>query len=94
MHETKLMQHLIAEIDRIAQSSGVQRVASARFRIGPLSHFTEQHFIEHFIEAARGHYAEGARLECVMGEDITHHEATEVILESLSFGDDSCQSNH
>lgn len=94
MHESKLMSDLIAEIDRIAQVSGGQRLATAKFRIGVLSHFTVEHFIEHFVEAARGHCAEGANLECVMVTDIEHPEAADVILESLSFIDADGQSSH
>ncbi len=54
-----------------------------RVHLGALSHFTPEHFREHFDDAARGTLAEGALVEAELGTDITAPDATGVVLESI-----------
>ena len=59
MHERALMQDLVAEIERLGRSERVRRITRVDVRLGALSHFTPEHFREHFADASRGTLAEG-----------------------------------
>ncbi len=83
MHERKLMDDLIAKIESEASAQHAQRVTCVRVRLGALSHFTEEHFREHFEDAARGGIAEGADVETELRTDPTEREAQGVVLESI-----------
>ena len=50
---------------------------------GALSHFTPDHFREHFERAAAGTVAEGAEVDVELSEDVTHPDASGVKLESV-----------
>ena len=63
MHEMSLLKGLLAQIGRIAKENGAERVGVVRLRLGPLAHIEPDHLREHFVEAARGTPAEGARLD-------------------------------
>ena len=52
-------------------------------RLGALSHFTPEHFREHFEDASRGTLAEGAEVEAVLDGDIADARARDVVLESV-----------
>jgi hydrogenase nickel incorporation protein HypA/HybF len=52
-------------------------------RLGALSHFTEEHFREHFVDASRGTLAEGAVADAVLASDLDDPRATGVVLESV-----------
>ena len=52
-------------------------------RLGALSHFTPEHFREHFGDASRGTLAEGAAVDAVLADDIDDPRATGVVLESV-----------
>ena len=52
-------------------------------RLGALSHFTPEHFREHFDDAVRGTLAEGAEVEAELGTDPTEPAAQGVVLESI-----------
>ena len=54
-----------------------------RVRLGALSHFTPEHFREHFEDASRGTLAEGAAVEAELGTDPTEPHAQGVVLESI-----------
>jgi len=83
MHERKLMDDLMQEIERQARAAEAGRVTRVRVRLGALSHFTEAHFCEHFVDAARGGIAEGAEVETELRTDPTEPEAQGVVLESI-----------
>jgi hydrogenase nickel incorporation protein HypA/HybF len=83
MHERALMQDLMEKIDAEAHAAGAARVTRVRVRLGALSHFTPDHFREHFEDAARGTCAEGAVVETESRTDPTEPEAQGVVLESL-----------
>jgi hydrogenase nickel incorporation protein HypA/HybF len=83
VHEKRLMEELMREIVRRAQTEGGRRVTRVRVRLGALSHFTPAHFREHFEDASRGTVAEGARVEAELGVDPTEPAAQGVVLEEL-----------
>ena len=80
MHERKVMEDLIREIELRGEGRRVTRV---RVRLGALSHFTPHHFQEHFEDASRGTVASGARVEAEMRTDPTEAAAQGVVLEEL-----------
>jgi len=83
MHERKLMEDLMQKIESEATAAGARRVTKIRVRLGALSHFTEAHFREHFLDAARGTVAEDAEVEAELRTDPTEPEAQGVVLESI-----------
>lgn len=70
MHEMSLLRGLLSQIARIAQEQGADRVGVVRLRLGPLAHIEPDHLREHFISAARGTVAEGARLDIETTEEL------------------------
>ncbi len=85
MHERALLQDLMAKILAVAAAEG-GRVVRIRVWLGALSHFTPEHFREHFADAARGTVAEGAVVDAVLDEDLTDPRAAGVVLESVEVG--------
>jgi hydrogenase nickel incorporation protein HypA/HybF len=83
MHERALMQDLLRKVQVEAERAGGGRVIRVRVRLGALSHFTVEHFREHFNAAARGTLADGAAVEVELRSDPTEPEAQGVVLESL-----------
>ena len=83
MHERALMNDVMREIDEVARVGGAVRVTRVGVRLGALSHFTAEHFREHFVDAARGTIAEGAAIDAVLDSDITDARARDVVLESV-----------
>jgi hydrogenase nickel incorporation protein HypA/HybF len=83
MHERALMNDLMREIETVAQEDGASRVTRISVRLGALSHFTPEHFREHFVDASRGTLAEGAIVHAVLADDLDDPRATGVVLESI-----------
>ena len=83
MHERALMTDLMREIEGVARADGATRVTRVSVRLGALSHFTAEHFREHFVDASRGTLAEGAAVDAVLADDLADPRATGVVLESL-----------
>ena len=83
MHERALMADVMQQIERVAAVERAVRVTRVDVRFGPLSHFTPDHFAEHFVDAARGTIAEGAEIVAVLDADIGDAHARDVILESV-----------
>jgi hydrogenase nickel incorporation protein HypA/HybF len=83
MHERALMTDLLREIEEVARADGATCVTRVSVRLGALSHFTEEHFREHFVDASRGTLAEGAAVDAVLENDLDDPRATGVVLESL-----------
>jgi len=83
MHEQALMRDVMRKIEEVARSGGAMRVTRVRVRLGALSHFTPDHFREHFADVSRGTIAEGAEVDVVMDDDITDPRARDVVLESI-----------
>jgi hydrogenase nickel incorporation protein HypA/HybF len=83
VHEQALMRDLIQKITAEARAEGATRVTRVRVRLGALSHFTEEHFREHFEDASRRTVAEGAAVEAQLSTDLTDQYAQSVVLESI-----------
>jgi len=83
VHERALMADLMREIEGVARADGATRVTRVSVRLGALSHFTEEHFREHFVDASRGTLAEGAAVDAVLADDLDDPRATGVVLESV-----------
>lgn len=90
MHEKALMDDLLRKIESVGRAEGRGRVTRIRVRLGALSHFTPDHFREHFEGAALGTLAEGAEVDAMLEDDPTAPDAQAVVLESVEveFGGD------
>jgi hydrogenase nickel incorporation protein HypA/HybF len=77
------MRDLMREVEASARGEGAARVVRIRVRLGALSHFTPEHFREHFEDASRGTLAEGAEVEAELASDPTEPAAQGVVLESV-----------
>jgi len=82
MHEAALLKDLVREIESVAERERASAVTCVRVRIGPMSHMTPEHFVEHFVDATRGTIAEGAHCE-VEQIDPKDPLAQSIVLESL-----------
>ena len=83
MHEQALMRDVIGRIVDVAERERASGVTKVSVRLGALSHFTPDHFREHYVDAARGTPAEGAIVEATLDEDITAPSAQGVFVESI-----------
>ena len=83
MHEQALMNDVMREIEEVARAGGAVRVTRVGVRLGALSHFSAEHFREHFADAARDTIADGAEVDAVMEDDIADPRARDVVLESI-----------
>ena len=83
MHERALMDDVMRKVDAVAQENGAIRVTRIGVRLGALSHFTPEHFREHFVDASRGTLAEGAAVDAVVETDLSDPDAAGVVLESV-----------
>ena len=83
MHEQALMRDVMRKIEEVARSGGAARVTGISVRLGSLSHFTPEHFREHFEDASRGTVAAGAEVEAEVRTDPTEDDAQGVRLESI-----------
>jgi hydrogenase nickel incorporation protein HypA/HybF len=83
VHEKHLTEDLVRELETLASAEEGTRVTRIRVRLGALSHFTPDHFREHFEDAARGTLAEGALVEAELMTDPTASGAQGVLLETV-----------
>jgi hydrogenase nickel incorporation protein HypA/HybF len=83
VHEKHLTEDLVHRIEAIAAEEGGRRVTRIHVRLGALSHFTPEHFREHFDEAAAGTVAEGATVDADLATDPTAADAQGVLLDSV-----------
>jgi hydrogenase nickel incorporation protein HypA/HybF len=83
VHERALMDDLMRKIVSVAHENGGVRVVRITVRLGALSHFSPEHFREHFVDASRGTLAEGAQVEAVLEDDVHAPNADGVVLESV-----------
>jgi hydrogenase nickel incorporation protein HypA/HybF len=83
MHEKHLTEDLVRKLEALAAEEGGVQVMRIRVRLGALSHFTPEHFREHFDEAATGTLAEGAVVEAELDTDPTAPGAQGVLLETV-----------
>lgn len=83
MHEQAVMRDLVGRIVGLAAEERASAVTRIHVRLGALSHFTPDHFREHFEDASRGTTAAGARIDAVVSDDATDPNAAGVVLESV-----------
>jgi hydrogenase nickel incorporation protein HypA/HybF len=83
MHEFSLMNDLMRKIESIAREQSAARIVGVKVTLGALSHISAKHFEEHFVQAASGTVAEGARLEIEELKDTTDPRAQDILLESV-----------
>jgi hydrogenase nickel incorporation protein HypA/HybF len=83
VHERALMANLIRMVEEVGTANGAARITRVVVRLGALSHFTADHFREHFADAARGTLAEGAHVDAWLDDDMSAAHAGDVILESV-----------
>ena len=83
MHERALMNEVTRKLEEIARAEGATHVTRVVVRLGALSHFTPEHFREHFADAATGTLAEGAAVDAVLDDDLSAAGARDVVLESV-----------
>ena len=83
MHERALMEDVMRELEAVAQESGAQRITRVHVLLGALSHFTPEHFREHFEDAARGTVAEGAAVDALVDESLAGERAQGVVIASV-----------
>jgi len=76
------MEDLVRKLVSVAEEEG-GRIACVRVRLGALSHFTPEHFREHFEDAVRGTSVEGAAVDAVLSGDPHDPNALGVLLESV-----------
>lgn len=88
MHETRLMHDLMEKLKALAAQHRARRITAVKVRLGALSHFSPEHFREHFEEDSRGTPAEGARLVIETCEDIHDPQAGDVVLLSVDIDHD------
>jgi hydrogenase nickel incorporation protein HypA/HybF len=83
VHEHALMRDVMRKIAEVASEQGADRVTHVIVRLGALSHFTPEHFREHFVDASRGTIAEGATVHAVVDVDLAADRARDVVIESV-----------
>jgi hydrogenase nickel incorporation protein HypA/HybF len=77
------MDDLLRKVLAAAEAEGATAVTRIRVRLGALSHFTPDHFREHWEDASRGTLAEGAEVEARLDDALTGEAAQGVVLESV-----------
>jgi hydrogenase nickel incorporation protein HypA/HybF len=82
MHERAVLADLVREIEDVVARESAIRVVGVRVRVGPMSHMTPVHFVEHFTDAVRGTVADGARCD-VEVIDPRDPLAQSILLESV-----------
>ena len=83
MHERALMLDVVRKLEEVARTNGATRVTRVRVRLGALSHFTPDHFREHFADASLGTIAEGAAVDALADGDVSAPGARDVVVESV-----------
>jgi hydrogenase nickel incorporation protein HypA/HybF len=83
MHERAVMDDVMAKILDVAALEGATRVTHVTVSLGALSHFTPEHFREHFDDAARDTIAAGAEVTATVDPDPTAATARDVVLDSV-----------
>lgn len=83
MHEMSLMQGLMRQLQKLAVDHDAERVTAVRVKVGALTHFSKEHFLEHFVHAARGTLAEGARVDVEILEDEYDPNAQNILLDEF-----------
>jgi hydrogenase nickel incorporation protein HypA/HybF len=83
MHEGTLINDLIWKVTSTAQAQHAAKVTDVSIKVGDFSHVSADHLCEHFMLAARGTIAEGARLHVERVSDTNDPNALEILLDSI-----------
>lgn len=83
MHERALMDDLVRKVLAVAEAESATSVTRIRVRLGALSHFTPEHFREHWEDASRGTLAADAEVTATLDESLVGDAAQGVVLESV-----------
>jgi hydrogenase nickel incorporation protein HypA/HybF len=83
MHEASIMKDLMGMIDRLVVDHRFTKVKKVKVKLGALSHFTPEHFQEHFYQAAVGTLFAESDLEIEQGMDSTSVDAQSLVLEAI-----------
>ena len=83
MHEQSLIRALVRQLEEVTAVEHVSHVTVVRVWCGALSHFTPEHFREHFDREAVGTVADGAAVEIEVSDDVTHPDAAGLRLLSV-----------
>jgi hydrogenase nickel incorporation protein HypA/HybF len=83
MHEQSLMADLMRKILSVSLTNGGSKVAGLKVKLGALAHISPEHFMEHFVEAAKGTVAEGARVDAEVETDTTDPRAQDIWIDSV-----------
>jgi len=83
MHEAHLITDLIKKVEAVAKENQAKKVKKIKVTLGALSHFTPEHFQEHFDFASPGTLAAAAELDMTLSTDMNHPDAQNVMLESV-----------
>ncbi len=87
MHEQALIAAVVRQLEEVAATEDASRITAVRVWCGALSHFTPEHFREHFERAAAGTVAEGAEVIVDVSEDATDPDASGVRVVSVEVED-------
>ena len=83
MHEQATIRDLVATVLKVAEENSATRVVRIKVKLGALSHFTPEHFVEHWVDASASTIAEGCKVEAELSEDLTDPNAQGVVLEDV-----------
>jgi hydrogenase nickel incorporation protein HypA/HybF len=83
MHESAVMKDLLASIHKLIREHQLVQVNLVRIKLGALTLFSEDHFREHFHEAAAGGPIERARLVIETSDDIGAADAQSIVLDTI-----------
>jgi hydrogenase nickel incorporation protein HypA/HybF len=84
MHEFSLINDLMRKIESVARAQDARKVTGVKVQLGALAHISADHFREHFVHAARGTLAEGARLDIDVRNNVNDEHAMDILLESVT----------
>lgn len=83
MHEASLIKGLLRQVEEIVRAEKSERAVGIKVTLGALSHFSPEHFQEHFDHESPGTLAEGAQLSITLDENTQADHAQGVWLESV-----------
>lgn len=83
MHEQSLMADLMRKILSVSLINGGGKVVSLKVKLGALAHISPEHFMEHFVEAAKDTTAEDARVDIEIETDATDPRAQDIWIDSV-----------
>ncbi len=78
-----MMRGLMRKIEEVAAEQRATRITAVDVWLGALSHMSDGHFREHFVQASADGIAEGATISTELSDDITHPNAEDVLLRGI-----------